>query len=239
MPVHALLMLLLLPDAPESYGGQYGWRCSVTFEMEHYRGGMWRDFGAGAENSPYMMQAWAADPNVHHEVYWTVDPRPEGPPPTKKRRFLEGLKESEAFAAGPEYVHIDFGWYTEALGPIWAHYWGGGAYAGADLVMTARQVRKSTGKDGKASGLSGGLFNRRIMTALAATPDWTVTAVDAAGRTLFSESFRIPSRDAAEREFRRGRAAIDALEPKFRVDHRMLEEAGAVCVDHEDPASGI
>jgi hypothetical protein len=227
----------VLQGAPQ--GGWWGWSCGTSLSVDGFEGGVYRDFGPGFEHAPYRIELREPGQGRGHNVSWTIDPRPEGPPPSARPSFLDPRREQEAFASGPNYVHIDFDWLAEATGPIHAYYWGDGAYAGADLLMSARQVRRFTDRDGRLGGLSGGLAVRTLLSALAPARRWTVAAVDSTGKTLFSESFDLPRREAVEAAFRRARAAIDSVEARFRPAHRPINEGGVRCEDKENPESAI
>ena len=231
------ILLLAALALDQNEGGTWGWSCGTSVTVDGYAGGISRTYGKGSENEAYVMQV--DTPERRHSITWTVHPLLEGPPPSKRPAFLGGRRESEAFATGPDYVHIDFLWRTSAVGPIWAHYWGDGVYAGADLLMSARQVRRATGKDGTLGGLSGGLASRPLLTALAGARRWTVVAEDSAGKRLFGDSFTVPRREVAEAEYRRARAAIDRAEPIFRLTHEPYDKDGVTCTDHENPAASI
>ena len=232
----ALLLAAALGQTP---GGEFGWSCSVAVTIDDYSGSVSRNFGDGLEAAPYLFQVQRQTGDIRHDVIWSVFPRPEGPPPDGPPGFLNGRREADAFSTGPDYVHIDFRWHTQVVGPVWAHYWGDGAYAGADLLMTARHVRRFTDRDGRLGGLSGGLATRPILTALAPAQSWTVVVNDATGKQLFTETFEVPRRELAEAEFRRARAIMDRLEAHFRLDHRPRSEGGATCGDDPPPEAVI
>jgi len=247
-----LAVALALPQAPapeadsgtavsaQNHGGAHGWVCSAVVEVDGYRGGVLRHFGADSDHSPYIVTVHEpGDHRGRHSVTWTIHPDPAGPQPTRKRSFRAGRKQADAFRSGPDFVHIHFAWYTRVEGPVWAHYWGDGAYAGADRLMTARSARRFRDKDGLTGGISGGLSARPLLTALAGARTWQVVAVDATGKQLFSDSFQLPRWQAAEAEFRRARARLDALEAEFRKDHEPREQSDAACADHDDPNSTI
>ncbi len=222
----------------QSYGGDYGWSCSAPLAVDGYQGGMFRHFGKGLEDEPYVLQM-RREPPDGHDISWTVFPRPEGPPEGRKHSFLRGRKEAEAFSGGPDYVHIDFSWNERLTGPIWVHYWGDGVYAGSHMLVTARQVRRWTDKQGRTAGLSGGLATPSLLAALAPARSWSVVAADATGRTIFSDTFQMPDWRQVEAEYRRVRARIDMVEQRFRADHEPRSENGVHCSDEPSPDSTI
>ena len=235
-----ILLLVGAAVSEQNYGGAHGWMCSAPVDVDGFRGSILRHFVPGGDDSPYIMEAKApGDHPDRHSVHWTVYPDPAGPRPGLKRALVKGRKQSDAFRTGPDFIHILFGWHTRVKGPVWAHYWGDGAYAGADRLMTARSARRYRDKQGLTGGVDGGLVARPLLTALAEARTLRVVAIDATGKRLFSESFQLPRRQSAEAEFRRARAQLDRLEAEFRKDHEPREEAGAGCADHDDPASGI
>jgi hypothetical protein len=235
-----LLAFAPAPAGAQNWGGAFGWTCGGGFAVDGYQAGMWRTYGIDDPDAPYQIQAHAADADAgSHNMTWTISPRTEGPPQVRSRGFLMGRREAEAFREGPDYVHIDFSWHTSVAGPIWAHYWGDGTYAGADMLMTRWDVRRWTDRQGLLGGLSGGLSSRPLLTALAPARRWTVVAVDATGKQLHSESFEMPSWRAVETEYRRMRATIDRVELRFRTAHDPITEDGVACADIEDSAGSI
>jgi hypothetical protein len=246
----AFLLLLGQPQAeapPEpaqgvDHDGEYGWICSVGIEVEGYRGGILRHYPSGATAEPYRVDLEWRRGERRYGATWTIDPRPEGPPPQRagRRRHFQPRAESEAFVLGPDYVHIDFGWLVPGVvGPVHAHYWGDGVSAGADLIYTARQVRRRTDRAGMLAGFSGGLSEPALLQALAPARLWSVVVSDSTGKVLLSDSFEVPRRELVAAEFRRARAILDDLEARFRVDHRPLREGSAACQDNEDPNATI
>lgn len=221
--------------------GAYGWSCGAAVSFDGYSGYLGRNYGQGNELSPYVMEAREAgstDPN-RHRITWTVYPLAEGPPPSRRPNFLGGRREAGLFATGPDYVHISFLWHTQVTGPVWAYYWGDGHYAGVEMLMSARNTRRFRDRDGLLGGISGGLSDRALLTALADARSWTVVAIDATGKRLFQETFAVPDRQRVEAEYRRARAALDRVEARFRATHAPLSEDGVACEDAEDPAASI
>jgi hypothetical protein len=243
MALSPLLVVTAAAVAPQliegpSHNGEFGWHCSAIVQVDGYSGSVSRNFGPKVETAPYMMELRRQDGGRQRSVVWSIDPRPN-PPPQARAFFLGGRREADAFKAGPDYIHIDFEWRAVAVGPVWAHYWGDGSYAGADMLMTRRQASRSTLRDGTLAPLSGGLAQRTIIARLAPKRRWTVIAADATGKQLFSESFEMPSWDVAEAEFRRAKSQIDALELIFRRDHQALRDGNVSCTDEEHPLSSI
>lgn len=228
----------LAPQEAPNNGGEWGWRCTAEISLAGHGGYVSRDFGKGVEAAPYIMEARWIEGGRQRSIVWALASR-GNPARDSKYAYLGGRAPAHAFRDGPDYVHIDFDWLATAVGPIWAHYWGDGAYAGADLLMTRRQARQSLNSRGELAGLSGGLATRSLLVALADSTRWTVTAVDGAGKTLFSETFEVPGRAAAETEFVRARGAIEQLEQQFVRDHHGVAANGVTCADNESPLSSI
>ncbi|MES2754933.1 MAG: hypothetical protein V4659_09740 [Pseudomonadota bacterium] len=252
----SVALALALAAAQDNLDGAFGWRCSAAFAVDGYSGGLWRDYGADAHDAPYMidvsrtfsrsaghvLRALSVRPpaeTARHIIMWAIDPRPGGPPLTTKPDFLAGRVLADAFRLGPTYVSVDFPFETALVGPLWAHYWGDGAYAGAETLYTARAARKARNRDGRTVGISAGLLSRPILAKLADTTEWTVSARDPAGREITFERFAVPRWQNVESEFRRLRALMDALELEFRTTHAPLKRGGVSCADHGDPAGEI
>ena len=245
----ALLLLLLQAGAPPAeeertnFGGEYGWICSAPMNVDGYRGGILRHYDSTTRHGPYLVQLHWRSGERRYRASWTIDPRPEGPPPSPPRRrmrYFEPRAERQAFEPGPESVGIDFGWYVAGVvGPVHARYWGDGVYVGEERLYTARQVRRRIDRDGMFSGFSGGLNNPALLRALAAARTWRVVVTDSVGKVLLSESFDVPRREAVAAEFRRARAALDSAEARFRIDHERLIGPDASCQDNEDPEATI
>lgn len=240
-PLSIVVPILAAAAVPgPNHGGAYGWICWAPVDVDGFRGSMLRHFAAEGEDSPYMMEA--KSPGDHPDrpsVHWTIHPDPAWQPPPRKSTFVVGRNEAGAFRSGPDYISILFGWHTHVKGPVWAHYWGDSVYVGAALLMTAKSARKYRDKQGLTGGVAGGLVARPLLTALAEARTLRVVANDSTGKRLFSESFPLPGWRSAEAEFRRARSEMEKLESEFRKDHVPRESAGAACVDHDDPASGI
>ncbi len=239
-PVATALLILSAGPSGLNYGGAHGWACSAPVDVDGFRGSILRQYTAKGDELPYIMEVKEpGSPSFPHSITWTVDPDPAGPPPRRKPGFLAGRKEADAFRTGPDYVHISFTWHTRVEGPVWAHYWGDGAYVGADLLQTARAARRFRDRQGLSGGISGGISNRALLTALAEARTWQVVAIDSTGKRLFTESFQVPGWRSAEAEFRRARAQIDRIEAEFRKHHEPREVDGASCTDQEDPSASI
>ncbi|HEX6376677.1 MAG TPA: hypothetical protein VFZ91_13265 [Allosphingosinicella sp.] len=217
--------------------GDWGWRCEAKVSLGAYQGSVWRDYAKWPDPSPYHMKVELADPEKRHTLRWAVDPRPEGRPPRKRRSWPDPRPPADAFRSGPGFVAIDFRWDAPAVGPIWAHYWGDGAYAGAQRLMTASDATRRIGNL-PAFALSTTIA-RDLVPALASARTWTVVATDATGRQLSSETFEVPAWQEAEAEFRRARASLDAVEPRYRSGAGPQEGDEAACYEHEDPAAII
>lgn len=215
---------------------EWGWRCTGGFEVEGQQVIIWRDFDASGALLPYRIQTVESEPNG---TYWTIDPRPDGPAKGEPVTWNTGRSEAEVLRDGPDYVHINFPWYTAVTGPVYAHFWGDGTYAGAERLFTARQVRHSTGRDGKMGGLSGGLSKGPTMQSLYRAQIWAFKVTDATGKELTSGSFHPPDLARAAARYRLVRTEIDQLETEFRTDFETKVRGSTICEADEDPASTI
>ena len=226
--------LLLIAAQTQAHEPPYGWRCVTKLEIDGYPVSMWRDYIEGESAGTYVLQTLGT-PKFPHTTYWSIYSTPEGPAADAPLTHLKPRAEASILAEGPDYVHIDFPWHTEAVGPIWAHYWGDGEYAGAQMLFSAKAVRRMRDKEGKVGGLSGGLSNGTVMKALAGKRDWTVAAMDVTGKLLFSDTFRPPMLGKSLDTYRRARADMDAMEQEFRTDHRTRTRGETFCADNGDP----
>jgi len=215
--------------------GDWGWTCEAPVTLGDYKGSVSREFFPwSGDHSPYRMRIERPGSGDRYAISWTIDPRPEGPPRGSKRRWPNPRKQAGAFRAGPDLVRIDFKWGRDAVAPIWVHYWGDGAYAGADLLVTARMMKRRIANIPSPYSSEGGLASRRLLAALAPARIWTVVVTDSAGKTYSSETFSVPTWREAESAFRHARARIDAMERRYRsLDP--LPESDASCTPHEDP----
>lgn len=232
------VMVLLLPLVAAASKPprlpELGWRCGAKYEIDGRPVWMFRDFETSGKIHAYFIQTLdGTQPN--HETYWHIDPRAEGPPANERKDWFSGRSEAEVLRDGPDYVHVDYRWYTQVNGPVWAHYWGDGRYAGAELLFSASKVRRYTEKDGKMGGLSGGLGKGPIMTALGASRSWAFKVVDATGKELASETFAPPNLGNSVEEYRRHRLAIETLEAEFRTDFQERQN-GTVSCALDEPA---
>lgn len=215
---------------------EWGWRCVGRFDVEGRRVTIWRDFDASGELFPYSIQTFEGEPNG---TYWTIDPRPEGPPTGEPVSLDTGRSEAEVLRYGPDYVHINFSWHTEVSGPVHVYFWGDGKFAGTMQLFSARQVKRSTGRDGKMGGLSGGLSKGPIMRALYGSQSWSFKVTDASGKELTDGTFRPPDLARAVTEYRSARAEIEKLETEFRANGQTIMRGSTICEAHEDPARTI
>ena len=100
-------------------------------------------------------------------------------PPEVRTLFDQLL--AEVRRNGPVTVLIDFKWEPVALvGPLWAQFWGDGAYAGTQMMMSARKMRRYYGKDRQASSI-GTHPGTALIAKLASARTWTAVAVDSTG----------------------------------------------------------
>jgi hypothetical protein len=243
-PAGLLLAAALLVQETDAVGpgihidhqGEFGWRCSAPVAIGRYEGSVWRDYDRKRGGSVYTMQIELPESDNRHSLIWAVDPRPEGS--EKLREWPNARREVEAFRFGPGYAQVDFKLDAEVAGALWIHYWGNGAYAGSDLRLSARQVRRFVGKGRRAVGI-GANVSPAVIAKLASTRRWTAILVDSTGKRLDTEVFEVPIPEEAEMAFRKARAAIDSLESRFRIDHRPRSEGGGDCFDHPDPNSEI
>lgn len=225
--------LLLLAAQADAHADSLSWRCVTRLEIDGHPVSMWRDYAEGESEGTYVLQT--LDTEVFpYTTYWQIHSSEKGPAADAPPTHLRPRTEASIIADGPEYVHIDYRWHTEAVGPIWAHYWGDGEYAGAEMLFSSWQVRKMREKDGKIGGLSGGLSRGPVMKALAGKRDWTVAAVDATGKRLFSTTFRPPMLSRSLDAYRRARTEMDAAEREFRIDHKTRDHGTASCADNVD-----
>jgi hypothetical protein len=215
---------------------EWGWRCWGRFDVEGRRVSIWRDFDASGKLNSYHIQTYEHEPNG---TYWTIDPRPEGPPRRVSVSWDTGRSEAEVLRNGPDYVHIDYPWHTEVTGPVYVHFWGDGTYVGAERLFSAGRVRRYTERDGKMGGLSGGLSKGPIMQALYGSQAWAFKVTDATGKELTSGSLHPPDLARAVTEYRFVRAEIENLETEFRTDFETRTRGSTTCAAHEDPANGI
>lgn len=226
------------PTAMVDEDGAFGWRCWAPVAIGRHKGSVWRDYGKKLENSAYIMNVERPAPGNPRTIQWAVDPRPD-PPAGAKRRWPMAVREADAFRNGPSSVIIDFTWEPRALtGPLWVQFWGDGSYAGTQMMRKARDVRRYYG--GERPAFTAGLTpSTALIARLASAQRWTAAAVDSTGRLLSSETFEMPTPDEAEAVFRKARARIDSLEPRFAIDHEPLDEGGAGCTDEENRAASI
>lgn len=216
------------------HDGAFGWRCWAPVAVGGHRGKAWRDYHERSKNAAYVMQMERPGDGDRYAMQWTVDPSPEGPPAKSRKSSARSLED--AFRNGPESIYVDFKWEGAVAGPLWVHYWGDGVYAGGEMLMSARSVRRWFGKSTVRTGTSA-TPGAAVKAKLAPARTWTALARDSAGRQLDSKTFDVPTAPEAEREFLRARARIDAVEPRFRTDHAPLDEGDVSCSDFEDPQS--
>lgn len=205
-----------------------GWRCATNFEVDGRRVNMWRDYFPSEEAGVYQLQM-ASGP---HRTSWTINSRVQSNSPKKKLAFRAGRSEADVLAHGPDYVSIGFHWHNEVVGPVWTYYWGDGQYAGVKKLLSARQVKKSTKGDGKMGGISAGLSQGPIMQKLSSAKQWSVVAVDATGKQLYSETFSPPNLTNAKIEYRKARSEIEKLEEQFRKDPRPIRVGDTACYEN-------
>jgi hypothetical protein len=215
---------------------EWGWRCSGRFEVDGQGVSIWRDFDASGTINPYFIQSFNHEP---HGTSWIIDPRRGGHSTGKSIPWKTGRAEAAVLSEGPDYVHINYQWHTEVVGPIYAYFWGDGRYVGAEQLFTSRQARRFTAKDGKMGGLSGGLSQGSILRELYKTETWAFSATDANGKKLTEGTFHPPDLAHSVNEYRRVRAQIENLEAKFRGDYQEQEEGDTTCTAQVDPASEI
>lgn len=211
-----------------------GWRCWGKFDVEGRRVTIWRDFYPSGKLNPYHIQTWEHEPNG---TSWLIDPRPAGPPADEPRSWDTGRSEAEVLRDGPDYIHINFTWDTEVIGPVHAYFWGDGRYAGAEQLFSARQVKRATGRDGKMGGLSDGLSKGPTLRALYGSRQWTFKVTDGAGKELTVGTFHPPDLAHAIDEYRSVRADIEKLEPEFRTDFETKTRGSITCAAHDDSGS--
>lgn len=214
--------------------GKYGWRCWAPVAVGGHAGKVWRDYHKRSKNAAYVMQMGVRGYGDRYEMMWTVDPRPEGPP--AKDRNPSTFSLEEAFRSGPETISIEFKWEGAVVGPLWVHYWGNGVYAGGEMLMSARSVRRWFGNSTVRTGTNA-TPGAAVKARLAPARTWTALVRDSKGRQLDSKTFDVPTPSEAGREFRRARARIDAVELRFRTDHTPLDEGDVSCSDFDDPQS--
>lgn len=215
---------------------EWGWRCYGRFDIEGRRVTIWRDFDVTGKLNPYQIQTFEHESNG---TYWTIDPRPEGPPKGEPISWDTGRSEAEVLRNGPDYVHINYPWHTEVVGPVHAYFWGDGTYVGAERLYSARQVRRSTERDGKMGGLSGGLSKGPILQALYGSEAWAYKVTDATGKELTSGVFHPPDLARAIAAYRFARAEIEKLDTEFRTDFETRTLGSTTCSAHAGPADGI
>lgn len=211
--------------------GAFGWSCWVPVAIGRYKGRVSRAYHR-KRRSVYTMQIELPQSDNRHPLIWAVDPSPGGS--AKPRARLRARAEADAFRFGPASVGVDFKMDAEVVGSLWIRYWGDGAYAGTDLHFNPRQVRRWVGKGRQKVGI-GATITPAVTAKLASARMWTAVLTDSTGRRLATEVFEVPSPKEAEASFRKARAAIDALEPHFSIDHRPRSDGGADCSDHNDP----
>lgn len=215
---------------------EWGWRCWSRFEVEGETVTILRDFEASGTINPYLIQSYDHEP---HGTYWMIDPRPDGPPANEPDNGRKGRSEAEVLRDGPDYVHINYAWHTQVVGPVQVSFRGDGVPVGSQRLFSAREVRRSTGKDGKMFGLSGGLSKGPILQALYRTQSWAFSVTDATGKELVTGAFHPPDLARAVEEYRRVRAEIEALETEFRTDFQERKRGMTSCVAHESPEATI
>ncbi|HEX8238634.1 MAG TPA: hypothetical protein VF574_02715 [Allosphingosinicella sp.] len=216
--------------------GESGWTCEAPVVLGEYRGWVSREFFPWkGDHSPYKMKIALPGPGDRHEIWWTIDPRPQGRRPGARRLWPNPRRFSGAFRDGPDMVRIDFYWGPEAVAPIWSHYWGDGLYAGADLEMSVRMMRHRRATNTSPFGSEGGLISRKLLRKLSTARTWKVVVIDGAGAVRSSETFPVPTWREAETAFVQARAKIDSVELRYRK-RDPLPESDASCTDHPDPA---
>ena len=233
----SILCLLLLGASPPNEGGEFGWACFDGFHVGNYSASTWRFYQLSGGLDYYQMKF--EDAGSKHYIYWGIAADPGAPSSHLTPEYIRVRSEAASFVDGPQNLNVSIGWHGAATGPIWAYYWGDGRYVGGEMQYTARQVRKMTAKDGQVYGSGVWLGNSMLLKGLAPADEWTVALVDATGKELFRDSFRIPGTAEAEAAYRQSRARIDAVEQRFRVDHEMLVVGSTLCEDEENPLSTI
>jgi hypothetical protein len=217
-----------MPQPPES-----GWRCGGRFELDGHPAVIWRDFDASGKVGSYFIQTIDGH-EYPHTTYWTIDPRPEGPPAEEPVSWDTGRSEEEVLRDGPDSVHIDYLWRTTVVGPVQVYFWGDGSYVGAEQLFSARSVRRYTDDDGTMGGLSGGLSKGPIMKALYRSQAWMFKVTDATGKQLAEETFRPPDLARSITEYRHMRTEIESLEVEFRTDFQAKTRGSITCDAHND-----
>lgn len=238
-PAMLLAAVLLIQEAPSidewepaqetahvDEDGKFGWSCWVPVKIGPYAGKVSRAYYR-KRKSVYTMQVELPGYGDRHPLIWTVDPGPQVPAPGT---------EANAFRFGPGSVGLELEMDAEVVGALWIQYWGDGVHAGTDLRFTPRQVRRWVGKGRQKVGI-GANVSPAVIAKLASARRWTAVLTDSTGRRLATKVFEVPSPEEAEAVFRKARAAIDALEPRFGLDHSPRSEAGAHCSDFDDPQS--
>lgn len=220
----------------QSGAPEWGWRCSGRFDVEGRRVSIWRDFEGSGKISPYKLQTYEHEPNG---TYWTIDSRPEVPSIGETVVPDMGRTEAEVLRNGPDYVHINYPWHTDVVGPVHAYFWGDETYIGAEQLFSARQVRRTTDREGKMGGLSGGLSQGPILRALYRARTWVFKVTDATGKELAAGNFHPPDLARAFPDYRRTREEIERLEREFRTDYQDKTSGTTTCVAFEDPAASI
>ena len=221
----------ILPAFPK-----WGWSCTGRFKVEGRRVTIWREFEASGTIRPYQIQTFASRPNG---TYWTIDPRPDGPPASEPISWETGRSEGDVLRDGPDYVQISYSWHTRVVGPVHVYFWADEKYAGSERLFSAKQVRRLTDKDGMMGGLSSGLSKGQIMQSLYGSQTWSYKVTDATGKELTVGAFRPPDLASSIAEYRQVRADIERLELEFRADFQRKAKGSTICEANADPSTTI
>jgi hypothetical protein len=216
--------------------GAFGWGCWVPVAIGAYKGTVSRAYFR-KRSSVYTMQIELRGSH-RHSLIWAIDPRPGSS--ARLRAWPHSRREADAFRFGPGHVLVDLKPDSEVavVGGLWIQYWGDGVYAGADMWASQRKAPRRMGGPGQLAGI-GALVSPVLIAKLTPARTWTAVLTDSTGRRLATDIFEVPPPQEAESTFRQARAAIDALEPRFRIDHSPLSEGGAHCSDNNDPIADI
>lgn len=170
------------------------WECEGHFEVDGKRVLILRHFPLSGDIRPYVMQTFGGS-DGYSNITWTI--APEGHSLANARNLDRVLVE------GPDLVGIGFPWRTQVTGPVYAHFWGDGAYAGSQILYNARQVRQRTGQDGTMGGLQGGLGQGAVLQALAGSDTWSFAVIDQTGKELVRGQLRPPDLNRSVAEYHR------------------------------------
>jgi|GEM_PF-4434772 len=210
-----LLLAALAAPTPASAG----WLCNASFEAGGFHGALFRWISHDGHPDGRLWIQSATGPDNRMISWEMTDPAGY---PVDRSRGPTPLTPERAFAAGP-HVQITYGWVGARDGPIWAHYYGDGHYAGVELIESRLRARATLGRD--AAGRLGDIRDPAIRARLASARQWTIVVADGTGRETYRETLRLPLPAEVEAGYRRAKLAVDRMTANFRAD----------CAEDEEP----